>query len=53
MKLRHIFLASTVLVALTGGYAQAQQSAVSNQRVTQDQSDGQGTQIFVSSAGVR
>lgn len=53
MALKQIFLVSTVLTALAGGYAQAQQSAVSNQRTTQDQSDGQGTQIFVSSAGVR
>ncbi|GJE76558.1 peptidoglycan-binding domain-containing protein [Methylorubrum suomiense] len=53
MALKQIFLVSTVLTALAGGYAQAQQSAVSNQRTTQDQSDGQGTQIYVSSAGVR
>lgn len=53
MALKQIFLVSTVLTALAGGYAQAQQSAVSNQRVTQEQSEGQGTQIFVSSAGVR
>ncbi len=53
MALKQIFLVSTVLTALAGGYAQAQQSAVTNQRVTQEQSEGQGTQIFVSSAGVR
>src|SRR3954468_24614444 len=53
MTLRQIFLATTVLAALGGGYAQAQQSAVSNQRTAQDQTEGQGTQIFVSSAGVR
>jgi peptidoglycan hydrolase-like protein with peptidoglycan-binding domain len=53
MSLRQVLLASTVLAALTGGYAQAQQSAVSNQRTAQDQSEGQGTQIFVSTAGVR
>ena len=53
MTLKHIFLASTVISALVGGYAHAQQSAASNQRVTQDQADGQGTQIYVSSAGVR
>ena len=53
MALKQIFLVSTMIAALTGGYAQAQQSAVSNQRVTQDQPDGQGTQIYVSSAGVR
>ena len=53
MKIRKIFLTSTMLVMLAGGYAQAQQAAVSNQRVAQDQSEGQGTQIFVSSAGVR
>ncbi len=53
MTLKHVFLASTIITALAGGYAQAQQSAVSNQRTSQDQSEGQGTQIFVSSAGVR
>ncbi|GJD81123.1 peptidoglycan-binding domain-containing protein [Methylobacterium gregans] len=53
MTLKHVFLASTLLTALVGGYAQAQQSSVSNQRTSQDQSEGQGTQIFVSSAGVR
>lgn len=53
MTLRNVLLATTVLAALAGGSVQAQQSAVSNQRVTQDQSEGQGTQIFVSSAGVR
>jgi len=53
MALRKVFLAGTVLAALAGGYAQAQQLAVSNQRNVQDQSEGQGTQIFVSSAGVR
>ncbi|MCJ2087170.1 peptidoglycan-binding protein [Methylobacterium sp. E-005] len=53
MALKQVFLVSTMIVALAGGYAQAQQSAVSNQRVTQDQADGQGTQIYVSSAGVR
>jgi peptidoglycan hydrolase-like protein with peptidoglycan-binding domain len=53
MTLRQILLASTVLAAFAGGYAQAQQSAVSNQRTAQDQAEGQGTQIFVSSAGVR
>lgn len=53
MALKQVFLVSTVITALAGGYAQAQQSAVSNQRVTQEQSEGQGTQIFVSSAGVR
>lgn len=53
MALKQVFLAGTVLVALAGGYAQAQQSAVSNQRAVQDQSEGQGTQIFVSAAGVR
>ncbi len=42
MRLKHIFLASTVLAALAGGYAQAQQSAVSNQRVIQDQSGRTG-----------
>jgi len=46
-------LAGTLNAALAGGYARAQQSSVSNQRVTQDQPDGQGTQIYVSSAGVR
>ncbi|POR41818.1 peptidoglycan-binding protein [Methylobacterium sp. V23] len=53
MRLRHIFLATTAIASLGGGYAHAQQSSVSNQRVTQDQADGQGTQIYVSSAGVR
>ncbi|TNC13691.1 peptidoglycan-binding protein [Methylobacterium terricola] len=53
MALRQVFLAGTVLAALAGGSAHAQQSAVSNQRTAQDQSEGQGTQIFVSSAGVR
>ena len=53
MALKQVFLVSTMIVALAGGYAQAQQSAVSNQRITQDQADGQGTQIYVSSAGVR
>lgn len=53
MVLKQTFLAGTIITALLGGYAQAQQSAVSNQRVTQEQSEGQGTQIFVSSAGVR
>jgi peptidoglycan hydrolase-like protein with peptidoglycan-binding domain len=53
MGLKHVFLVSTMIAALGGGYAHAQQSAVSNQRVTQDQPDGQGTQIYVSSAGVR
>jgi hypothetical protein len=46
-------LAGTLNAALAGGYARAQQLSVSNQRVTQDQPDGQGTQIYVSSAGVR
>lgn len=53
MALKQVFLVSTMIAALAGGYAQAQQSAVSNQRITQDQADGQGTQIYVSSAGVR
>lgn len=53
MVLKHLFLTTTVLAAVAGGHAQAQQSAVSNQRVAQDQQDGQGTQIYVSSAGVR
>jgi peptidoglycan hydrolase-like protein with peptidoglycan-binding domain len=53
MKLKQIFLAGTLITALAGGYAQSQQSSVSNQRITQDQPDGQGTQIYVSSAGVR
>jgi peptidoglycan hydrolase-like protein with peptidoglycan-binding domain len=53
MAFKQIFLVSTFITALAGGYAQAQQSAVSNQRITQDQPDGQGTQIYVSSAGVR
>jgi peptidoglycan hydrolase-like protein with peptidoglycan-binding domain len=53
MALKQIFLASTLLAACAGGYAHAQQSAVSNQRTTQDQSQGPGTQIYVSSAGVR
>ncbi|MGV7030492.1 peptidoglycan-binding domain-containing protein [Methylobacterium symbioticum] len=53
MRLKQIFLVSAMVAALAGGYAHAQQSSVSNQRVTQDQPDGQGTQIFVSSAGVR
>ncbi|MCJ2020010.1 peptidoglycan-binding protein [Methylobacterium sp. E-065] len=53
MALKHVFLVSTMIATLAGGYAQAQQSAVSNQRITQDQADGQGTQIYVSSAGVR
>ena len=53
MELKQVLFASTMIVALAGGNAQAQQSSVSNQRVTQDQPDGQGTQIYVSSAGVR
>jgi peptidoglycan hydrolase-like protein with peptidoglycan-binding domain len=53
MNYRNLLLGCTVLATLAGGYAQAQQSAVSNQRVAQDQTEGQGTQIFVSSAGVR
>ena len=53
MALKQVFLVSTMIAALAGGDAQAQQSAVRNQRVTQDQADGQGTQIYVSSAGVR
>ncbi|GJE03755.1 peptidoglycan-binding domain-containing protein [Methylobacterium isbiliense] len=53
MTLKNVFIASTMIAALAGGYAQAQQSAVSNQRTSQDQSEGQATQIFVSSAGVR
>lgn len=53
MSLRQIFLASTLIAACATGHAQAQQSTVSNQRTTQDQAQGQGTQIYVSSAGVR
>jgi peptidoglycan hydrolase-like protein with peptidoglycan-binding domain len=53
MALKQVLLVSTIITALAGGYAQAQQSAVSNQRIAQDQPDGQGTQIYVSSAGVR
>lgn len=53
MALKQVSLPGAVLVALMGGYAQAQQSAVGNQRTVQDQSEGQGTQIYVSSAGVR
>jgi peptidoglycan hydrolase-like protein with peptidoglycan-binding domain len=53
MTMRHMLLATTILTALAGGYAQAQQSAVSNQRVTQEQAEGRGTQVYVSSAGVR
>ncbi|KAJ8134798.1 hypothetical protein OY671_011989, partial [Metschnikowia pulcherrima] len=53
MESKQVLFASTMIVASAGGNAQAQQSSVSNQRVTQDQPDGQGTQIYVSSAGVR
>jgi len=53
MALKQVFLVSTMIVASAGGCARAQQSAVGTQRVTEDQADGQGTQISVSSAGVR
>lgn len=43
MNYKNLLLGCTVLATLAGGYAQAQQSAVSNQRVAQDQAEGQGT----------